>query len=103
MAARRVKLRGRSMVAILLLGFLLVTTGVIWRRSYGITQARDLGRLDARRAELLGRRAKLESEIREASSRVRLAPLAEQRLQMKVPNDSQVILLPRRTPSHGSP
>lgn len=103
MAKRRLRLRGRTAAALLLIGFLLVTTGVIWRRSHGIDQARDLRRLEARRAELLGQRARLETEIRDASSRARLAPIAEQRLRMHVPNDSQVILLPRPTTSHGSP
>ena len=92
------------MIALSLLGFLLVTTGVIWRRSYGIAQSRVLRDLDRRRADLEAEKARLESEVREAASRARLAPIAEQRLRMHVPGDTQVVILqsPPRRP-HGSP
>jgi len=88
--------RGR-LLALALIGFLLVATGVIWRRSYGIARSRELTELDKRRVQLEARRAQLESEIRDASSRTRLAPIVEQRLQMHVPTDSQVVILPRPT------
>lgn len=94
MAKRSVKrARGRSTVALALVGFLLVTTGVIWRRSYGISQSRVLRTLDRQRVELEAEKARLESEVREAASRARLAPIAEQRLRLHVPNDSQVVIL----------
>lgn len=86
--------RGRRL-ALLLAGFLLVATGVIWRRSYGIARSRELTELDKRRVQLDARRAQLESEIRDLASRARLAPVVEQRLQMHVPTDSQVVILPR--------
>ena len=86
--------RGRQL-ALLLASFLLVATGVIWRRSYGIARSRELTELDRRRVQLEARRAQLESEIRDMSSRARLAPIVEQRLQMHVPADSQVVILPR--------
>ena len=86
--------RGR-LLALALFGFLLVATGVIWRRSYGIARSRELTELDKRRVQLEARRAQLQSEIRDASSRARLAPIVEQRLQMHVPTDSQVVILPR--------
>ena len=88
--------RGR-LLALALFGFLLVATGVIWRRSYGIARSRELTELDRRRVQLEARRTQLESEIRDASSRARLAPIVEQRLQMHVPTDSQVVILPRPT------
>ena len=75
--------------------------GVILRRSYGIAAARDLQKLDAQRAALVAERLRLEAEIRAASSRATLQPIAEQRLQMRVPADSQVIILPR--PSNERP
>ena len=86
---------GRGRLALALLGFLLVATGVIWRRSYGIARSRDLQELDRRRVQLEARRAQLESEVRDLSSRAKLAPIVERRLQMHVPTDSQVIILPR--------
>jgi len=96
-AARKpAKKRGRGrQLALVLLGFLLVATGVIWRRSYGIARSRELTELDKRRVQLEARRAQLESDIRDLSSRARLAPIVEQRLQMHVPTDSQVVILPR--------
>jgi cell division protein FtsL len=89
----------RSTVALVLVGFVLVATGVIARRTYGIGQARALRELDRRRQALEAERVKLDVEIRDASSRARLAPIAEQRLNMHVPSPDQVIMLPRPTPA----
>ena len=83
----------RSVIALALLGFVLVATGVIARRTYGIDQARALRDLDRKRQALEAERVKLEGEIRDASSRARLAPIAEQRLNMHVPSPDQVIML----------
>jgi cell division protein FtsL len=103
-AARRVtrarrrgggRLRGRAVVALALLGFVLVASGVIWRRSVGIAQARELRELDRRRAQLAAERTALESDVRTAASRARIAPIAESRLGMRVPADTQVVFLPR--------
>ena len=97
--ARGVKRGGRSLIVLGLLGFFVVAMGVIARRTFGIGQARAIRDLERRRDALEASRVKLEVEIREASSRARLVPLAEQRLQMHVPADSQVIILRRdRTP-----
>jgi cell division protein FtsL len=85
----------RSMIAIVLLGFVLVATGVIARRTYGIGQARQIRDLERRRSALEAERLQLEAAIRDASSRARLAPIAEQRLHMHVPSPDQVIMLPR--------
>ena len=82
---------GRSVVAILLVGFVLVAVGVIWRRSYGFSREREIATLEQKRTQLEGERARLELEIRDLSSRARLAPIAEQRLGMRIPSDSQVI------------
>ena len=87
--------RGRSVVALLLLGFLLVAAGVVWRRSAGIAQAREIRQLEQRRAQLAAEEAKVRNEVRQASSRARLGPIAEQRLHMRVPADTQVVILPR--------
>jgi cell division protein FtsL len=95
---KRRRLSRRSRVALGLFGFVLVATGVIARRTYGIGQARALRDLQRRREALEAERVKLESEIRDASSRARLAPIAEQRLNMHVPSPDQVIMLPRTTP-----
>jgi cell division protein FtsL len=85
------------MVFLGLLGFVLVATGVIWRRSIGLAQARELRALQQRRAALDAQQAALEGAIRDASSRARLARTAEDRLGMRVPPESLVIRLPRPT------
>ena len=90
----------RSLIALALFGFVLVATGVIARRTYGIDQARALRDLDRKRQTLEAERVKLDGEIRDASSRARLAPIAEQRLNMHVPSPDQVILL---TPGRPTP
>lgn len=87
--------RGRARVAMALLGFVVVASGVIWRRSHGIEQARRIRELDRERAQLEARKAKLQSDIRDAASRVKLGPVVERDLGMRVPSDSQVIYLPR--------
>ncbi len=94
MAKRRVT-RGRALVALVLLGFVLTAAAVIWRRAAGVEHARELRALEEKRLQLLAQRARLESEIREASSRGRLAPIVENRLRMHVPNDTQVRILRR--------
>ena len=100
MATRRVGSggSGRIRLALALLVFLVIAAAVILRRSYGIAGARELHALDARRAALVADRLRLEGEIRAASGRAALQPIAEQRLNMHVPSDSQVIILQRGTP-----
>jgi cell division protein FtsL len=106
MAKGRVAGRGqgrRFRIPLLLLGFLVIALGVILRRSYGIAGERELQQLDARRAALVAERLRLDGEIRAAASRSRLQPIAEQRLQMRVPSDSQVVILPRSPAAHDAP
>jgi cell division protein FtsL len=94
--AGRSRLGRRSVIVLVLLGFFMVATGVIARRTFGINQARTLRALERQRDAVDASRVKLEAEIRDASSRTRLVPIAEQRLHMYVPADSQVIILQRR-------
>ena len=96
MAKGRVALRGRSMVALVLVAFVLLASLVIWRRSAGIAGARELRELGQTRLQLEGDRARLARDIRAASSREKLVPIAEQRLGMRVPSDGQMIILERR-------
>ena len=96
MATRRVSGGpGRFRVALLLLGFLMIAGAVILRRSYGIAAAKELHDLDSRRAALVAERFRLDGVRRTASGRARLQPIAEGRLHMHVPADSQVIILQR--------
>ncbi|MEX2178699.1 MAG: hypothetical protein WD801_08325 [Gemmatimonadaceae bacterium] len=83
-------------MALFLLGFFVVAMGVIARRTFGISQAREIRERAERRDAVDAARIRLEAEIRDASSRARLGPIAERRLQMHVPADSQVIIVPRQ-------
>jgi cell division protein FtsL len=94
-------MRGRNLVGLLLAGFLLVALAIVWRRTIGIQQSETLTALDARKVQLEGERVRLESEIRAASSRQRLSAVAEDRLGMRIPSDSQVVILPRKVPDAG--
>lgn len=104
MATSRV-VRGRRgrLVALVLAGFLLIAMGVILRRTFGIATATEVQQLERRRAALVAERLLLEGEVRAAASRATLQPIAEQRLQMRVPSDSQVIILSRPTTPHDAP
>ncbi|HEY3133767.1 MAG TPA: hypothetical protein VGJ47_03985 [Gemmatimonadaceae bacterium] len=95
MAKGGVGLRGRSLVALVLGAFVLIALSIVWRRTIGISQSEHLAVLDARRATLGSERARLEAEIRDASSRQNLGTTVERRLGMHVPTDKQVVILPR--------
>jgi hypothetical protein len=95
MAKSRVALRGRTRVALILGAFVLVALAIVWRRTIGIGQSERLAVLDAKRMELEGERAGLESEIRDASARQTLGTSVEQHLGMHIPTDKQVVILPR--------
>lgn len=94
MAKRRITWRGRTLVAVSLASFLVVASSIVWRRSRGNEVARRLAQLGTQEADLQSERARLEGEIHELSSLGKLQPVVA-RLGMHVPNDSQVILLPR--------
>ena len=96
-------MRGRSLVGIVLVGFVVMASAVIWRRSFGITESRTLTDLDRRYAALEAERARLEGAIRDLSGRGKLGPVAEKKLGMKVPADTQVVILKRQGAGSGAP
>jgi hypothetical protein len=95
MAKRGVEMRGRTMVGLVLAAFVLVALSIVWRRTIGIGQAERLASLEGKRVGLESERARLESEIRDASTRQSLGVAAEGRLGMHIPTDKQVVILPR--------
>jgi cell division protein FtsL len=95
MAQRGVGMKGRTIVGLLLAAFLVVALSIVWRRTIGISQSRQLTEMESTRAQLESERARIESEIRDASTRQRLGSVAESRLGMHVPSDNQVVILPR--------
>ena len=97
MAKRGVAMRGRTLVGVVLAAFVLVALSIVWRRTVGIGESERLARLDSKRVDLEGERARLEGEIRDASARQTLGVTAERRLGMHIPSDKQVVILPRPT------
>ena len=95
MAKRGVAMRGRTVVGVVLAAFVLVALSIVWRRTIGIGEAERLASLEGKRVGLEGERARLESEIREASTRQSLGVAAERTLGMHIPTDEQVMILPR--------
>lgn len=92
---RRVARRGRTVIALALVAFVVLASGVIWRRAEGVAKARELRAMQQRLVRLRGERAQLVLEIRQAVSRGRLVPVAERRLGLRVPADSQIVILSR--------
>jgi len=106
MAKRRVNPGRRSLIALALVGFVFVATGVIARRVFGVAEQREIRQLQATRDALIADRIRLERTIRDASSRARLQPIAEQRLNMHIPKPDQQVFLPppaRATPRGSRP
>ncbi len=98
MATSRVGGRGRFVVGAVLLGFVCVASGVIWRRSVGYAGARALADLEGKKKALEDRRVRLEAELRDLTSREKLGAVVERNLDMRVPADNSVILVPRPLP-----
>jgi len=89
-----VRPRGRHWFAVWLVAFLAVTWLVHARQTAAIRDARALAEIRARRATLEGYRADLERRIRAAQSRAVLVPRAQARLGLRLPADTEIILLP---------
>ena len=85
--------KGRHWVALWLVAFLAVAWLVIARQTAAIRAARELATLREERAALSGRSADLERRIRAADSRTVLLPLARRHLGLRVPADTEIILL----------
>jgi cell division protein FtsL len=89
------------MIAGGLVAFVIVAAAVIARRSYGHSEGRELTSLQRRKAALESERVRLQQQIRDASSRSVIVPLAERRLGMHLPTESQMIML--RAAPNGTP
>jgi hypothetical protein len=86
-------LRGRHWVALWLAGFLVMAAVVVWRQTDALASARQLKALQTTRAALEATRAATAAAIRHARSRAVLVPLAESRLGLRLPLDSEIIIL----------
>ena len=90
MARSKATLGKRSLIAIGLIAFVAIAFIVVWRRSLGVSNAREIARMERRKQELLTERKTLQNEIREASSYGRVVSEARRRLDMRVPEDFEV-------------
>ena len=86
-------LRGRHWVAIWLAGFLVTAGLVVWRQTAALTAARHLKALQTVRQALEVTRAATSAEIRRARSRAVLEPLARSRLGLRLPQDTEIVIL----------
>ena len=94
-------LKGRHWAAIWLLAFLAVAWLVIARQTSAYRAARELTALREERANLAGHAADLERRIHAGASRAVLLRRARERLGLRLPSDTEIILLP--VPSAGPP
>ena len=94
------RLKGRHWLMVWLLLVLCVLLAVAARQSAGFNTARRVRELREERLALEARRGELERRIRAASSRQVLVPLAERRLGLHQPADSEftLLVLPPRAP-----
>lgn len=88
-----VALKGRHWVVLWLLGFLLTALAVVRRQSAALETARALQDLRTVRAALEVSRASLVADVARAKSRAVLVPLAQRRLGLRLPQDSEITIL----------
>jgi hypothetical protein len=88
------RLKGRHWLMLWLVVFVCVLIAIATRQRSGFHAARRLNELREDRMALESRRAELERQIRSASSRQVLVPLAERELGLHEPSDSEFTLLP---------
>jgi hypothetical protein len=87
------KLRGRHWVAIWLASFLVMAAWVVWRQTEALATVRQLKALQSVRGALEAAAADDVGAIRHARSRAVLVPLARSRLGLRLPLDSEIIIL----------
>lgn len=88
-------LKGRHWIAIWLAWFLVVAAAVVWRQTAALQTARELRALQAARGALETTRAAAAAAVRRARSRAVLEPIARQRLGLRPPNDTEIVILQR--------
>lgn len=83
-------------IVLILLGFVVLASGVMMRRVYGFRQAKLITEMQQKKEGLISEQLKLQDGIRVASDRNHIIDIATSRLGMKMPDLNQVIDLPRR-------
>lgn len=86
--------------AALLLALLLGSlTLVVWRQSHALTVLRELEAVRRERAVEEARRSALSRRVEELESRGRVSAAARERLGMRVPTGSEIVILPLAEPA----
>jgi len=88
-----VKLKGRHWVALWLAAFLAVAAAVVWRQTEALAASNELRTLQRTRGALETTRSGASAAVRRARSRAVLVPLAESRLGLRLPQDSEIVIL----------
>lgn len=86
-------MKGRHWIVIWLAAFLAVALMVVRRQSAALAVARELETLRTTRGALEVTQASLMSDINRARSRAVLVPLAQRRLGLRLPQDSEITIL----------
>jgi hypothetical protein len=100
MSAKR-RMRGRTLIFFAAIGFVLLSSFVVWRRGQGIALGRRMRAMQDTLNTLLTEQADLRREIRSASDRAHIMA-AGRALGLRVPSDSQVRTLPNAAPLDSS-
>ena len=95
MAKKRGLKVGGWMIAGGLVGFVLIAAAVVARRSYGHREGSTITALQKKEQDLESEKTRLSQLIREGSSRSRILPIAESRLGMHPPSETQIVYLRR--------
>jgi hypothetical protein len=80
-------------VALWLGAFLAAALVVVWRQSAALAAAREIEALAQTRGALEVQRSALVGAVARARSRAVLVPLAEQRLGLRLPQDSEITIV----------
>jgi hypothetical protein len=87
------RLRGRHWLALWLGAFLITALLVVWRQSAALAAARELQSLEKARGALEASRSMLLGDLHRSRSRAVVVPLAERRLGLRLPQDSEITIL----------
>lgn len=86
-------MKGRHWIMVWLAAFLLVALLVVRRQTQALALARELETLRTARAALEVSQASLMADVDRSRSRAVLVPLAERRLGLRLPQDSEITIL----------
>ena len=95
-AARKTRtpLKGRTIVALSLVGLVCLSAIVVWRRTRAVAEAKNIRELTAQKRSLISMRVTLERDLSDLTDRRHIVAAAEKRLGMHVATELEVRNLP---------